>query len=264
MRPPDRHSRRAATSWSSRRTPAAWSTTTTRGGSPSPRRAGSGPCATRCTSPTLKAKDLKSRLEWAAQRLKLDKLRIPRVEPAVFLSDPGLRSRLDEVQSVRVYGRDEAAVGVPWIWRDLLAKPPQREHQRVAPAFSRVLPRSDDRRSASRRRSPTCASATTGRSPRSCSTPVRCGRTGPPSGATSSTRRDGCGSTSPSSRRATTSGARSSGRPAASTRSCRASPTAGSRRRCRFATTTAARRSCSTTTRRTSGWTPTSRCTGNG
>ncbi len=88
----------------------------------------------------LKSKDLKSRLEWAAQRLKRHKLRIPRVEPAVFLSDPGLRSRLDEVQSVRVYGRDDAAVGVPWIWRDLLARPPQREHQRVTPAFSRELP----------------------------------------------------------------------------------------------------------------------------
>ena len=41
---------------------------------------------------------------------------------------------------MRVYGRDDAAVGLPWIWRDLLARPPQREHQRVTPAFSRELP----------------------------------------------------------------------------------------------------------------------------
>ncbi len=39
-----------------------------------------------------------------------------------------------------MYGRDDGAVGVPWIWRDLLARPPQREHQRVTPAFSRELP----------------------------------------------------------------------------------------------------------------------------
>ena len=88
-----------------------------------------------------KSKDLRSRLEWAAHKLKLHKLRVPRVEPAVFLSDPGLRARLDEVQQVRVFGRDEAVEGLPWIWRDLLAKPPQREAQRVTPMFSRELPR---------------------------------------------------------------------------------------------------------------------------
>jgi hypothetical protein len=87
----------------------------------------------------VKSKDLKSRLEWAADRLKLDRKRIPRIEPAVFLSDPGLRAHLDEVQSVRVYGRDEAAKGVPWIWRDLLARPPHREHQRIGPTFSRDM-----------------------------------------------------------------------------------------------------------------------------
>lgn len=89
-----------------------------------------------------KSKDLKSGLEWAARKLKIDTRRLPRVEPAVFLSDPGLRARLDEVQKVRVYGRDDAAEGLPWIWRDLLAKPPQREHQRITPGFARdILPR---------------------------------------------------------------------------------------------------------------------------
>jgi hypothetical protein len=89
----------------------------------------------------LKSKDLKSRLEGAAQRLKLPTLRIPRVEPAVFLSDPGLRSRLDEVQSVRVYGRDDAAIGVPWIWRDLLASRPSAStsaSRRRSPASCRT------------------------------------------------------------------------------------------------------------------------------
>lgn len=88
----------------------------------------------------LKTKDLKSRLEWAARRLKIS-ARVPRVEPAVFLSDPGLHAALDDVQATRVYGRDDAAQGLPWIWRDLLSRPPQREPQRITPEFSRhVLP----------------------------------------------------------------------------------------------------------------------------
>lgn len=89
-----------------------------------------------------KCKDLKGRLEWAARRLNMGNYRIPRVEPAIFLTDPGLRAELDDVQKERVYGRDEAVVGLPWIWRDLLAKPPYRENQRITPTFSRdVLPR---------------------------------------------------------------------------------------------------------------------------
>ncbi|NIJ14643.1 serine/threonine protein kinase [Saccharomonospora amisosensis] len=89
----------------------------------------------------LKCKELKSRLEWAAKQLRITQ-RVPRVEPAIFLSAPDLRSELDEVQSTRVYGRDGVPHGLPWIWRDLLAKPPQREHQRVSPEFSRhVLPK---------------------------------------------------------------------------------------------------------------------------
>jgi serine/threonine protein kinase len=89
----------------------------------------------------LKSKELKSRLEWAAKELKISQ-RVPRVEPAVFLSAPGLVSALDDVQRVRVYGRDDASQGLPWIWRDLLAKPPQRESQRITPEFSRhVLPK---------------------------------------------------------------------------------------------------------------------------
>ncbi|GDY33794.1 BREX system serine/threonine kinase PglW [Gandjariella thermophila] len=89
----------------------------------------------------LKSKELKGRLEWAARRLRISQ-RIPRVEPAVFLSAPGLVADLDEVQRTRVYGRDDDSTGLPWIWRDLLARPPQREQQRITPAFSEhILPK---------------------------------------------------------------------------------------------------------------------------
>ncbi|AXB42697.1 BREX system serine/threonine kinase PglW [Amycolatopsis albispora] len=88
----------------------------------------------------LKSKELKGRLEWAAKRLHLSQ-RVPRVEAAVFLSAPDLRSELDEVQSTRVYGRDDASRGLPWLWRDLLSRPPQQDSQRITPAFSAVLPK---------------------------------------------------------------------------------------------------------------------------
>lgn len=83
----------------------------------------------------LKCKELKSRLEWAAKQLHISQ-RLPRIEPAVFLSAPSLRSGLDEVQSTRVYGRDDASEGLPWLWRDLLSRPPQQERQRITPEFS--------------------------------------------------------------------------------------------------------------------------------
>ncbi|WP_039739436.1 BREX system serine/threonine kinase PglW, partial [Saccharomonospora halophila] len=89
----------------------------------------------------LKCKELKQRLDWAARKRHLS-VRIPRVEPAVFLSARGLRSELDEVQRTRVYGRDDDCDGLPGIWNDLLSRPPQREHQRITPEFSRhVLPK---------------------------------------------------------------------------------------------------------------------------
>lgn len=88
----------------------------------------------------MKCKDLKTRLEWAARQLHISQ-RVPWVEPAIFLSARGLESRLDEVQRSHVYGRDDECDDLPWIWRDLLAKPPQREARRVTPEFSsRVLP----------------------------------------------------------------------------------------------------------------------------
>lgn len=87
----------------------------------------------------LKSKEFKGRLEWAARQLNISE-KVPRVEPAVFLSDPGLVAELDDVQRTRVYGRDDTSRGLPWIWRDLLARPPQREHQRLTPRVSQHLP----------------------------------------------------------------------------------------------------------------------------
>jgi serine/threonine protein kinase len=88
-----------------------------------------------------KSKELKGRLDWAARELHISQ-RIPRVEPSIFLSAPGLVAELDEVQRARVYGRDDDCQGLPWLWRDLLDRPPQREHQRISEEFSRhVLPK---------------------------------------------------------------------------------------------------------------------------
>ncbi|WP_440082278.1 BREX system serine/threonine kinase PglW [Streptosporangium sp. LJ11] len=87
-----------------------------------------------------KCKELKSQLEWAKAQLGLHSLRIPYVAPAVFLSDPALESRLDDVQRLNVYGRDDKATGLPGIWKDLLGLPPRSGRNRVDPTFSRKLP----------------------------------------------------------------------------------------------------------------------------
>ncbi|AUS81915.1 BREX system serine/threonine kinase PglW [Actinoalloteichus sp. AHMU CJ021] len=87
----------------------------------------------------LKSKELKSRLDWAAKELG-KKTKVPRISASVFLSAPGLVSELDEQQNTSVYGRDEDCQGLPWIWRDLLARPPANR-DRVTPEFSRdILP----------------------------------------------------------------------------------------------------------------------------
>lgn len=85
-----------------------------------------------------KTKDLRDRLQWAAGQLNLQ-LRIPMIQPAVFLSATGLDAHLDEVQATRVYGRDGASRGLPAIWDDLLSKPPERDSWRVTPELSKKL-----------------------------------------------------------------------------------------------------------------------------
>jgi serine/threonine protein kinase len=88
-----------------------------------------------------KSKDLKSQLQWAARKLNI-RGPLPRVEPAVFLSAPDLESELDEIQRIRVYGRDDGGSGLPRIWQDFLGLPPDRPDRRISPAFSRdQLPR---------------------------------------------------------------------------------------------------------------------------
>lgn len=90
----------------------------------------------------LKAKELKEQLRWAARKLGIPERQLPRVEPAVFLSAPDLDSRLDEVQRIRVYGRNDGAGGLKRIWQDFLGLPPERPERRITPEFSRgTLPR---------------------------------------------------------------------------------------------------------------------------
>ncbi|GAB3489550.1 BREX system serine/threonine kinase PglW [Amycolatopsis cihanbeyliensis] len=87
----------------------------------------------------LKAKELKGQLTRAAQKAGKN-VRIPWIQPAVFLTDPGLKSELDEFQQPNVYAR-HARSGLPRIWEDLLARPPQRESHRITAEFSaRILP----------------------------------------------------------------------------------------------------------------------------
>ncbi|MCC9307586.1 BREX system serine/threonine kinase PglW [Kitasatospora sp. RB6PN24] len=85
----------------------------------------------------LKAKELKSQLQWAARKLGINERTLPRVEPAVFLSAPDLDSRLDEVQQIKVFGRDDRTTGLKRIWQDFLGLPPDRPERRITPEFSR-------------------------------------------------------------------------------------------------------------------------------
>ncbi|MFD3676453.1 BREX system serine/threonine kinase PglW [Streptomyces sp. NPDC058613] len=85
----------------------------------------------------LKSKELKSQLQWAARKLGMSERIVPRIEPAVFLSAPDLRSHLDDVQRIKVYGRDDIETGLKRIWQDFLALPPDRPERRITPEFSR-------------------------------------------------------------------------------------------------------------------------------
>ncbi|MFJ9107161.1 BREX system serine/threonine kinase PglW [Streptomyces sp. NPDC102283] len=85
----------------------------------------------------MKSKELKSQLQWAARKLGLSDRVVPRVEPAVFLSAEGLESHLDEVQQIKVYGRDDGTSGLKRIWQDFLGLPPERPERRITPEFSR-------------------------------------------------------------------------------------------------------------------------------
>lgn len=85
----------------------------------------------------MKSKELKSQLQWAARKLGLSDRVVPRIEPAVFLSAPDLESRLDDVQRIKVYGRDDGGSGLKRIWQDFLGLPPDRPDRRITPEFAR-------------------------------------------------------------------------------------------------------------------------------
>jgi serine/threonine protein kinase len=87
-----------------------------------------------------KCKELKAQLEWATHKLGL-RIRIPFIQPAVFLSAPDLRCDFDEVQRTHVYGRDKRTeqTTLPGIWTDLLGKPPRSATSRVDVTVSRQL-----------------------------------------------------------------------------------------------------------------------------
>lgn len=89
----------------------------------------------------LKSKELRSQLRWAADQMAAARgMEIPRIQPAVFLSDPHLVSELDEIQRINVYGREDVDTGLSQIWTDLLGRAPQRENRRITPQFSLLLP----------------------------------------------------------------------------------------------------------------------------
>ena len=89
----------------------------------------------------LKSKELKSQLVWAAGKMAAARgVQIPRIRPAVFLTDPHLISELDDIQKINVYGREDADTGLDQIWTHLLGRAPQRESQRITPQFSQLLP----------------------------------------------------------------------------------------------------------------------------
>jgi Nuclease-related domain len=90
----------------------------------------------------LKAKELKTQLQRAARKLRINEP-VPRIEAVVFLSAEDLKSRLDEFQSQRVYGRDklENSTGLDGIWTGFLNQPPASERNRVTPTISKQLPK---------------------------------------------------------------------------------------------------------------------------
>jgi len=87
-----------------------------------------------------KAKELHGQLEQAAKALGVRE-RIPRIEAAVFLSAPNLRSELDEFQRQLVFGRDglDKQTRLPGIWNGFLNQPSRSDARRVTPTLSKQL-----------------------------------------------------------------------------------------------------------------------------
>ncbi len=89
-----------------------------------------------------KAKRLRSLLNTQAATRRLDG-RIPFIQAAVFLSQPGLTVDLAEHHRRWVFGPEQQSgrsPGLPGIWSNLLANPPHSERDRLTPTTSRALP----------------------------------------------------------------------------------------------------------------------------
>lgn len=86
-----------------------------------------------------KSKELRDQLQWAARQLRIT-MKVPFIEPVVFLSDPALKSELDDVQRHKVYGRDGHVTGLPGIVADLLSRPPRSDRDRVPQRLLDKLP----------------------------------------------------------------------------------------------------------------------------
>ncbi|OOC54288.1 serine/threonine protein kinase [Nocardiopsis sinuspersici] len=88
----------------------------------------------------LKAKELKGRLRWAVDKLKLRDVQVPFIEAAVFLSAENLRCDFDDVQKENVFGREEleGQTNLDGIWSGLLSRPATG---RLSPGFLRNVTR---------------------------------------------------------------------------------------------------------------------------
>ncbi|MEU9023340.1 BREX system serine/threonine kinase PglW [Actinomadura sp. NPDC048394] len=86
-----------------------------------------------------KAKELKEQLQWALRKTNTKGLKVPFIQAAVFLSDPALRSELDDVQSTGVYAR-AADNGLPPVWDALLGRRRPVAPSRTEITFSRKMP----------------------------------------------------------------------------------------------------------------------------
>lgn len=86
-----------------------------------------------------KAVELKEQLQWALRKTNTRGLRVPYIQAAVFLSDPALKSELDELQRPGVYARS-AENGLPPIWEELLGAGRPAGPSRGEVTFSRKLP----------------------------------------------------------------------------------------------------------------------------
>ncbi|MEU8799782.1 BREX system serine/threonine kinase PglW [Spirillospora sp. NPDC048819] len=86
-----------------------------------------------------KAVELKEQLQWALRKTNTRGVRVPFIQPVVFLSDPTLKSELDEFQSPAVYAR-AGDNGLPPIWDALLGAGRPAGPSRGEVTFSRKLP----------------------------------------------------------------------------------------------------------------------------